>query len=476
MSEISFSKVTPKNNEQAEAISKGLHHLSKGNPDEPFGIFGKAGTGKTTIAEAIIEPYVGKRNILVMALSHKAKSVLEKKLVKAYGPDCVISKSIAGSLGMNMDLETGRFAVDKNFRGTPAIKVASIIICDEGSMVNEAAYQLITTSKKKNAKLLFLGDRRQLPPIRERGSEFADAISPIFFNKNFAVLNERVRQGEESPILPFSDYFGDNAIARVPVYNPVPHDQRKDTITDKGALTFADNLDDVIEATNRLYKISVETKNFDLIKTVTYQNDTRKRVNATIRNYLFGNAASREQYIVGDLLAFNDNYTLTDADEAIENSQEIQVTSCKKHHDGHYNTWEIGFIHESKPMHMLVLDKTEIRRHEVEVTKKFERAKSFPIGSPERFDELTGAWELKRKYAPVDYAYAITSHKAQGSTYNTTIVDEGDIMSVGAASIRARTQSLYTSITRPHTSCIMVSDQQPTNKLFESIELSISKI
>ena len=35
---------------------------------------------------------------------------------------------------------------------------------------------------------------------------------------------------------------------------------------------------------------------------------------------------------------------------------------------------------------------------------------------------------LKLQYNKIDYAYAITSHKSQGSTYDIVIVDEKDIM------------------------------------------------
>jgi exodeoxyribonuclease-5 len=36
-------------------------------------------------------------------------------------------------------------------------------------------------------------------------------------------------------------------------------------------------------------------------------------------------------------------------------------------------------------------------------------------------------YNFLRKYADVSYAYAITAHKSQGSTYNTTFVLEDDI-------------------------------------------------
>ena len=74
---------------------------------------------------------------------------------------------------------------------------------------------------------------------------------------------------------------------------------------------------------------------------------------------------------------------------------------------------------------------------------------------------LSSAWAAKNFFADIDYAYAITSHKSQGSTYQTTIVDEGDILSVGATSNQSKSQSIYTAITRSAKTTIMVSPSNP---------------
>ena len=192
-------KIEAKNLEQELAIKGGIDFLENGNPEEWLVIGGKAGTGKTTIAQAIIEPYINKKQILVCALSHKAKLVISEKLEKFFGQTAFISKSIAGALGMKMDQETGKFIIDKSFAFDPPIKKAKIIIVDEASMINEQAHHLIMSEKQAKAKVIYLGDIRQLPPIREEGSKFADTPSPIFYNSNYFILKERIRQGEESP-------------------------------------------------------------------------------------------------------------------------------------------------------------------------------------------------------------------------------------------------------------------------------------
>jgi hypothetical protein len=298
--------IKPKNKEQEDAITKGIHFLDKGSTSEWFTIVGKAGTGKTTIVTAILEKYINSKTILVCALSHKAKLVLAEKLQKAYGASSIISKSVAGALGMSMDNETGSFVIDRVQE--PVIKKANIIIVDECSMINEESLSLIMQEKRKKAKVIFLGDIRQLPPIREAGDLNADKPSPSFYCNNRVVLTERIRQGEESPILPFADYFGDNSRLGHPKSNPVPPDARLNTVTEKGSLIFASNIIDVIETCLPLYQKAVSTGEMNIVKTVTYRNDTRRFINSSIRELLFGLDQSKKQFVVGDLLMFSDNY------------------------------------------------------------------------------------------------------------------------------------------------------------------------
>lgn len=467
--------IIPLNSEQAEAIRVGDEYLSHGDPNIWLGVFGKAGTGKTTIVEAMIEPYVRKKTILVIALAHKAKLIIYDKLSKAYGEDAITAKSVAGALGMNMNLETGRFGIDREYIGRPAIKTADIIICDECSMINEEGKDLIMTHKKKKAKVIFLGDPRQLPPIREKGDPNEGKPSPTFYTEKRVVLNQRVRQAENSPILPYSDFFGDNSRVANPLLNPAPIHARNTVVEKSGALVFIDDIFEALDSTIELYRYAVAKNLPEIIKTITYRNDARKKINTTVRSEIFGKAAA-QQFLKDDLIIFTDNYTHQDADEQLSNSMEVQVQSAALTEAHGYSAWELGFIHEARPMHMMALHESEIKRHTYNVQELFTYAKSLPPGG-KRNDAFGKAWELKKLFAPVEHSYAITSHKSQGSSYNTVIVDEGDIMSVGPLTNRAKSQSMYVGITRPTTNCIIIDGQScDPEALYLSVELSKSKL
>lgn len=469
-------KIEPKNKEQELAIQAGRDFIENGNPKEFFIIGGKAGTGKTTIAAGILEPFIKTHLVLVCALSHKAKLVITEKLEKVFGKNKIISKSVAGALGMNMDNETGLFTLESAYKRTQPIKRAKIILCDEASMINEESHRLIMTEKQKKAMVIFLGDIRQLPPIRETGHPNEDKCSPVFYGKNLAVLTERIRQGEESPILPFADYFGDNSRLNRPLLNPAPQEARVNTVGDKGALVFSGCMEDVIDAVLPLYKYAVEKRDTNIVKIVSYRNDARRYINSLVRELIFGRDQAKQQFLVGDLLMFQDNHDVKGLDDPISNSLEVQVNKVTPKDDKDYRVWEIDFIHESKSLSMLVLHTEDAKRHATEVSRLFQEAKSLPYGSDERTEALRAAWGLKKRYAPIDYAYAITSHKSQGSTYNTVVVDEMDIMSVSMTSNKSKSQSMYTALTRASISCIVVDGQEADETLQQAVDLGYKAI
>jgi len=83
-------------------------------------------------------------------------------------------------------------------------------------------------------------------------------------------------------------------------------------------------------------------------------------------------------------------------------------------------------------------------------------------------DEITLLWEkdkqlaygLSATLANIKYAYAITTHKGQGSTYNTVYVMEDNILSdKNLSSITTKNKSLYTAVTRPKHKLVMVSQK-----------------
>jgi exodeoxyribonuclease-5 len=348
-------------------------------------------------------------------------------------------------LGMTMDPETGKFRIDKGFSSLdPPIESADIVVVDECSMVNEEALHHIMSKKPYRCKVIFSGDIGQLPPIREDQTYYRDHPSPTFQTSQRAVLLERVRQGEESPILPYADYFWNNSQDPYPVASPVPASARNSIVSRSGSLVFSKS-GNAIDAVLPLFKEAVETGNPDIVRIVVYKNNTRRVINNKIRDYLFGEE-SEKQFLPGELIVFSDNWGF--GPDKISNSTEVQVKHVSEitTEDG-WKTFELGTSINGRPRQLPVLCATEVERFTYELNRLAEKAKALPFG-PARSDAWKNFYGLKERFAPVEYAYSITSHKAQGSTYDVSVVAEADINSVQAASSKSKSQSIYTSITR----------------------------
>ena len=457
----------PANKEQEVAIEAIKDFINNGNPKEIFTLEGKAGTGKTTLVQEALADSVAKgKRIHIAALSHKAKLVLAQKLNQRF-PGRIGSSSVAGLLGMKMNEETGEF--EQGYSPERPIERAEIIVIDEASMINEEALELIMLEKRYNAKVIFLGDRGQLPPIRKLST---DQISAVFESPNKASLTERVRQGEESPILPFADNFWDNSESANPKSNPVPEDQIKDTLTDKGNLVFINSLFDVFGDVVNTFKKGIDSRNFNVIKIVTYKNATRQNYNKEIRKAIFGEDVP--QFVEKDQIMFQNNYVTPDRIE-FSNSDEFSVMSVTPSQNNGYKVFELGVkVDPDKNVisYFPVLAEEEKSRFNSEVSELFEIAKRMAPGQSRKI-AYQKAWALKGMFAEIDYSYAITSHKSQGSTYDNVIVDLKDIYSVGATSNASKSRSAYTGLTRAKNTAIVITSKATTNNSNVKKSLSV---
>lgn len=457
------SKFAPKNQEQISAIEAMLSFIENGDPDEYFNLSGKAGTGKTTIIQEAIAPYVKTKTVVVAALSHKAKMVLYRKLAVRFGRS-VEAETIASLLGMKLDMETGKFVIAKRSGVDRPIEMADILVVDECSMINDMALDLIMKNKKKNCKVLFVGDIGQLPPIRDEKSAKQDLPSLTFATTNRAILRERVRQGEESPILPYADLYWDNSQSKSPVFDPVNRANRKSIVTEFGSLVFVKSRS-VIDVAVSLFREAVEKNDPDIIRFVVYRNKARMVINNRVRKGLFGEM-SEQEFAKGEIIVFDDNFSV--GNTLIQNSTECQVKTAEYIDDGEWKYWKIDTVINGVQISFNVLQEKDKYLFSQHLQKLADYANS--LSGPAR----TNAWrefrDQKEMFAPVEYAYAITSHKSQGSTYDVCIVAEKDIVDVTATSNKSKSQSIYTSITRAkYLAMIMDGESDDPNALDEAI-------
>ena len=474
------------NKEQQSAIVNAVSFLKTNtDPTQYYVIEGKAGTGKTTIAKEILKEFKDEQ-IYVAAVSHKAKGVIKN----SFGDDIENKMffSIAGLLGMKGFNDNSTQQI--KFVNGEKIKLLdsppAILVIDEASMITEDVLNKIITINEMLSRpfqMLFLGDIGQIQPIRDDQSEFyrthkdlLNKKSDIFNSKHKSKLVTRVRQGEANPILPYADYFWENSQKESPELNPTQHIVRNNQITDKGSLLFSNSEGEILNSVIKSVKNAVEKGLTNHIKIVTYHVNEKSELNNRIHEALFG---KNSDYSKGDMLILNAPYDLPDTKATIENSAEIQVKGIP---DTDVDEYGIHILYlettgtaytrtgqEIKDCTVQVVSRQDIEKYNNKLAELASVAKrqTNKILKNQAWKEF---WEYKGRYADVDFGYAITAHKSQGSTYDIVVVDEKDIMGTSATSNQEKSELIYTALTRPRKTAIVISSVPVSNPYTGDIE------
>lgn len=474
------------NKEQQSAIVNAVSFLKTNtDPTQYYVIEGKAGTGKTTIAKEILKEFEDEQ-IYVAAVSHKAKGVIKS----SFGDDTRGKKffSIAGLLGMkginDNNTQTTKFQVGLK---VPLLdNPPALLVIDEASMITEDVLKNIidiNSSLSRPFQMLFLGDIGQIQPIRDEQSEFyrthkdlLNKKSDIFNSKHKSKLITRVRQGEANPILPYADYFWENSQKENPELNPTQHIVRNNQITDKGSLLFSNSEGEVLNSVIKAVKNAVEKGLTNHVKIVTYHVNEKTELNQKIHEALFGKDSD---YSKGDMLILNSPYDLPDVNATMENSSEIQIKSIQDEdtdefgvHTLYLETNGTAYTrtgNEQKDCVIQVVSRNDIGLYNQKLQELASYAKRQTNRALKK-QAWSDFWEYKGRYADVDFGYAITAHKSQGSTYDIVVVDEKDIMGTTATSNQEKSELIYTALTRPRKTAIVISSVPVSNPYTGDIE------
>lgn len=474
------------NKEQQSAIVNAVSFLKTNtDPTQYYVIEGKAGTGKTTIAKEILKEFEDEQ-IYVAAVSHKAKGVIKS----SFGDDTRGKKffSIAGLLGMkginDNDTQTTKFQVGLK---VPLLdNPPALLVIDEASMITEDVLKKIidiNSSLSRPFQMLFLGDIGQIQPIRDEQSEFyrthkdlLNKKSDIFNSKHKSKLITRVRQGEANPILPYADYFWENSQKENPELNPTQHIVRNNQITDKGSLLFSNSEGEVLNSVIKAVRNAVEKGLTNHVKIVTYHVNEKTELNQKIHEALFGKDSD---YSKGDMLILNSPYDLPDVNATMENSSEIQIKSIQDTdvdefgvHTLYLETNGTAYTrtgNEQKDCVIQVVSRNDIGLYNQKLQELASYAKRQTNRALKK-QAWSDFWEYKGRYADVDFGYAITAHKSQGSTYDIVVVDEKDIMGTTATSNQEKSELIYTALTRPRKTAIVISSVPVSNPYTGDIE------
>lgn len=165
-------------NEQQKEVLREVDKFVKDPFERVMTISGWAGTGKTTLMEIVYGRYwQSVPNIQFSATTHKAAAVLRSKVKRRV---TTVNSLFGIMVETDMDGDTFDASKKKKRYDTEKLKQGSLVIIDEASMLTESNYNdVINKCTDFNCKVIFIGDSAQLAPVGEND------ISIVFRNDEF---------------------------------------------------------------------------------------------------------------------------------------------------------------------------------------------------------------------------------------------------------------------------------------------------
>lgn len=432
-------------NDQQKAIDNIILFIA--TPFNPakyiVGLTGAGGTGKTFITKYIISHCKYSNSVIKCTSStHKACRVFSQALD---GKDV---DTIQSTFGLRLDLRLEDFDPANpqfNPMAKPKLENIKLLLVDEASMLPSKLVTFICNEcKKLEIKIIFIGDNYQLAPVNEKKS--------IAFDRCFEInqLKEIVRQAANNPITNllellrydiehhtyrFLEYISKNI--GVTNYNDI---NEGFCICGKESFRHLINMSFNDEA----YK-----KNIDMYRIIAYTNACVSGWNSYIRNTIIQDS-DKNIITKNDLIMSYETIVNEFMEIVINNSEEYIINDIVNFVDDTYGFK--GFLVKFQLIHggmitrpLFIIDhrdKFTIQKYHKTITSLISSAKSANGGT--RVSKWKAYYEFKKKYLiaaniidrngktlysrDIDYGFAITAHKSQGSTYDTVFIDVNDMV------------------------------------------------
>jgi exodeoxyribonuclease-5 len=435
------------NPDQRSAFDKLCDFLT--SPDDSvYVIKGWAGTGKTYCVSLFVKyaleiVYANKNWYKIAVTGPTNKSVRVIKKTSGIKSTRVTFQTIHKLLGLKEKITLDgkqEFVNEGDFK--PGIASTRLLIIDEVSMLNDDLFERILEYRGKT-KIICMGDPAQIPPVgRPDCIPFREELASAYKIKTVE-LRTVMRQKEGNAII-------DSSVAiRSDLGNPRSQVEPVSVVNEKGEgveflnLGCGETRRNFSKRLEEYFKTTSFQKDSEYAKIIAWRNKTVSTMNDLIRSVIYGEESKRSKILVGEKLIAN-NPVIQDGYIVLNTNDEFSVVNYS--------------IKEERPRFMLSNNPDD---EPVEVPLKFYDAKVSYLDDNDdevfidieilhedseiEFQKFANVLKLKaiekrgadkswiqyynflRRYADVSYSYAITAHKSQGSTYNTTFVLEDDI-------------------------------------------------
>lgn len=451
---------------------------------------GYAGTGKSTIIGIFskwLDHRIGRGNIVYTAPIHRANVI-----TKQNNPNANVY-TLSALFGFTPDtdeaMERGSLDLrELEFRSKNQVKYepGQLIIIDEASMVQDGLYEYIQKIiAKDGVSVIYVGDSAQLRPVK------SDHISKVFTSDGVPQITlTKVERTGDNPIL--------KEATRLRRGEGLSY---QTDINDKGQGVLYTSNDTVINE-NLKQIISSEEFNADPLhfRVITATNAAAATYNSKIRSLRYGKFA--KPFVKGDILmGYSNKLRKPDGSYRLINSmdyivQNVRDTTVKFRTDK--GTIEFkAFKLSIRPIgntimddfHITVIDKNEPDSKLFEIVEYKDRlwrmakeAKqdkqiskyrdlvqmAFNIDNElnitKNLEDNQGRLKIRKA---IDYGYAQTVWKSQGSTYSKVLIlsNEIDTFGYGRDVMQLRNELRYVAVSRAKNFVIINSEAENKKKV-----------
>lgn len=419
--------------------------------DSPFdakdykrALVGAAGTGKTYLVKALILNSSMSYSLIGLAApTHKACRVLNES-IHISG---IKVSTIQSDLGLRLNFDIDKF--DPNHppfdpRGKIKIGNYKLYIVDESSMINRGLCSFLEkTCVTNKCKVIYIGDSSQLAPVGEK-------YSSAFRGTKTSTLKEIVRQGDDNPVsylLELLRYDIEHKSYEFLKYIQRFRSKFNDDYTKGYQVCTPQEFNEIVYNN---FNDEALTSNVDYAKVIAYTNAAVSSWNKFIRNSIIADA-DKSVITKNDLIISYTTIVNQFNDCIIKNSEEYIIKDIVNYVDPVYELK--GFMIKFQAIHggdittpLFVIDHSDsysIQKYVQVSNSMIEAAKSARSNLKAQkwrdyfaFKEncllltnIMSPYDGKIMFGrDLDYGFSLTSHKSQGSTFDTSLVDVNDIV------------------------------------------------
>ena len=436
----SIVDISTLNGDQKKSFDELKDFIYDRNDDSIYVLKGWAGTGKTYCVSFLVRyvldviyPNKNWYKIAVTGPTNKSVRVI-KKTTGIKNPR-VTFQTIHKLLGLTERITSDgqqEFVNQGDFE--PQIKKTKLLIIDEVSMLNDDLFHEILRYRS-DIKIICMGDPAQIPPVGKPDCiPFMDELLEMYGIKTLE-LKTIMRQKGDNPIIDTS------VLIRTDLENPYIETGIESNLNDRGeGIEFLNlNSSSIRESFNDILSSYFNSEEFkedpEYSKIIAWRNKTVEKMNQLVRKVIYGDESIGSKILLGEkliannpiiemgqiLFNTNDEFTVDKFEIKTENVRVADEEGGLKYYETGVTflndedkkiTYFIDILHEDSESYFFVLAN---------------KLKKIAIEKKGKEKSWIKYYDFIRRFADVSYAYSITAHKSQGSTYTTAFVLEDDI-------------------------------------------------